>query len=180
VYAELPEAVLLVDPLVPDDPADDERFWRALDRDAERMGRPVHVLLTVHWHERSTEAVLERYGAQLWRPEQPTPLPSGVEPLLVHGADWVEAMFLLEPWHALVTGDLIIEEQGELRVPVGWFPTEEQDWARAGLKERLREAIGPREVELVLVSHGRPVLEQGREALERALRTDLGATPGPD
>src|SRR5438445_602335 len=55
VYAELPEAVVVIDPLVPTE--EDEQFWSALDRDIERLARPVHVLLTVHWHERSVAAV---------------------------------------------------------------------------------------------------------------------------
>ena len=169
VFAELPGAVVLIDPLVPSEVAEAEHFWESLDRDVERVGNPVHVLLTVHWHERSTEAVLERYRAALWRPEQPTPLPDGVEPLLVHGADWVEAMFYLEPWRALVVGDLLVGADRELRVPVDWFPTDEQDWARTGLKERVRDAIAARDVDIVLVSHGEPVLEDGRAAVSRAL-----------
>ena len=159
VFAELPDAALLIDPLVSTDDAEAAQFWQALDRDVERLGLPVQVLLTVHWHERSTEVVLERYGATLWRPEQPASLPNGAEPLLVRGADWVEAMFFLEPWRALVTGDLIIGDDGGVRVPVDWFPTDEQDWAREGLKDRLRETIGRRDIDLVLVSHGEPVLE---------------------
>ena len=47
VYYEAPEAVVLFDPLVP--PEDEERFWRALDRDVERVGKPVCVLATVRW-----------------------------------------------------------------------------------------------------------------------------------
>ena len=38
VYCELPAAVLLVDPVVPADPGEAERLWRALDRDVERLG----------------------------------------------------------------------------------------------------------------------------------------------
>jgi glyoxylase-like metal-dependent hydrolase (beta-lactamase superfamily II) len=167
VYAELADAVVVIDPLVP--PEDEDRFWSALDRDVERLGRPVYVLLTVHWHERSVEAVLERYGATLWRPDQSGELPSGVQAEIVEGADWVEALFYLEPWRALVVGDLLIDDgDGGLRIPLSWFPKEEQDWARAGLKERLR-AVLALDVDLVLVSHGEPVLEDGHAALERAL-----------
>src|ERR687887_2327574 len=61
VYYESPDAVVLVDPLVP--PEDEERFWRALDRDVERARKPVRILLTVPWHGRSAEAVAARYGA---------------------------------------------------------------------------------------------------------------------
>ena len=35
-----------------------------------------HVLLTVHWHERSVATVLDRYKATLWRPEEKGELPS--------------------------------------------------------------------------------------------------------
>jgi glyoxylase-like metal-dependent hydrolase (beta-lactamase superfamily II) len=167
VYAELPEAVVVIDPQVPPDAP--ERFWEALDRDVQRLARPVHVLLTVHWHERSVEAVLDRYRATLWRPDQPGELPSGVRAEIVEGADWVEALFYLETWRALVVGDLLIDDgEGGLRIPLSWFPKEEQDWARAGLKERLR-AVLALDVDLVLVSHGEPVLEDGHVALERAL-----------
>ena len=44
VYVETAEAIVLIDPVVPAD--EPERFWRALDRDVERCGVPVHVLLT--------------------------------------------------------------------------------------------------------------------------------------
>jgi glyoxylase-like metal-dependent hydrolase (beta-lactamase superfamily II) len=169
VYAELPGAVAVIDPLVPKE--ESERFWSALDRDVERLGRPVHVLLTVHWHERSATAVIERYGGRLWRPDQPDDLPEGVAAELVRGADWNEALFVLEPWQALVVGDLlVVDEAGDLRVPVSWFPTEEQDWARRELKERLRTALGEKRIELVLASHGEPVLVNAREAVDRALR----------
>jgi len=167
VYAELPDAVAIVDPQVPAE--ETHRFWEALDRDVERVGRPVHVLLTVHWHERSVETVLERYHATLWRPDQPGELPGGVRAEIVKGSDWVEAIFYLEPWRALVVGDVLIgDDDGGVRVPLSWFPMEEQDWARTGLKERLRGLLDL-DVDLVLVSHGDPVLADGHEALERAL-----------
>jgi hypothetical protein len=169
VFAELPGAIALVDPLVPADDAEAERFHEALARDVVRAGTPVYVLLSVHWHERSTEAILERYGATLWRPEQPVDLPDGVSARLVRGSDWVEAIFYLAAWRALVVGDLMIGSNGGVRVPVEWFPTEEQDWARTELRDKLRGATSDLDVELVLVSHGEPVLEQGRAALDRAL-----------
>src|SRR5664279_2846446 len=63
VYCELPAAIVLIDPVVPADPADAARLWRALDRDVERLGRPVCVLVTVHWHRRGADAAIARYGA---------------------------------------------------------------------------------------------------------------------
>jgi len=168
VYAELPDALVMVDPLVPQD--EEDRFWEALNRDVERVGKPVHVLLTVHWHERSVAAVLDRYKATLWRPEEKGTLPAGVHAEVVKGSDWVEALFFLEPHRALIAGDLLIGKAGGgIELPVGWFPKGEQDWAEQELKPELRKRLAELPVELVVVSHGEPVLEDGAAALERAL-----------
>jgi glyoxylase-like metal-dependent hydrolase (beta-lactamase superfamily II) len=168
VYAELPDALVMVDPLVPQD--EEDRFWEALDRDVERVGKPVHILLTVHWHERSVAAVLDRYKATLWRPEEKGELPAGVHAEVVKGSDWVEALFFLEPHRALIAGDLLIGKAGGgIELPVGWFPKGEQDWAQQELKPELRKRLAELPVELVVVSHGEPVLEDGAAALERAL-----------
>jgi len=168
VYAELPDALVMVDPLVPQD--EEDRFWEALDRDVERVGKPVHVLLTVHWHERSVATVLDRYKATLWRPEEKGQLPAGVHAEVVKGSDWVEALFFLEPHRALIAGDLLIgKDGGGIELPVRWFPKGEQDWAEQELKPELRKRLAELPVELVVVSHGEPVLEDGAAALERAL-----------
>jgi glyoxylase-like metal-dependent hydrolase (beta-lactamase superfamily II) len=167
VYAELPDAVVVVDPLVP--AGEDERFWSALDRDVQRLGLPVRVLLTVHWHERSVAAVLDRYDATLWRPEEKGDLPTGVQPEVVKGADWVEAMFFLEPHRALVTGDLLIGKNGGIELPIEWFPKAEREWAERELKPELRKRLGALPIELVVVSHGEPVLANGAAALDAAL-----------
>ena len=168
VYAELPDALVMVDPLVPQD--EEDRFWEALDRDVERVGKPVHVLLTVHWHERSVAAVLDRYKATLWRPEEKGELPAGVHAEVVKGSDWVEALFFLEPHRTLIAGDLLIGKAGGgIELPVGWFPKGEQDWAEQELKPELRKRLAELPIELVVVSHGEPVLEDGAAALERAL-----------
>ena len=167
VYAELEDAVVVVDPLVPAE--EEDRFWSALDRDVERAGGPLHVLLTVHWHERSVATVLDRYGATLWRPEAKGELPAGVRAEIVKGSDWVEALFFLEPHRALVAGDLLVGNDGGIELPVEWFPKDERDWARDELKPDLRTRLAALPVELVLVSHGEPVLEDGAAALDRAL-----------
>jgi len=168
VYAELPEAVVIVDPLVPDD--EEDSFWSALDRDVDRLGLPVWVLLTVHWHERSVAAVLDRYKATLWRPEEKGELPAGVHAEVVKGGDWVEALFYLEPHRALVAGDLLVGSADGVELPVAWFPSAEQQWVADTLKPDLRERLGRLRVDLVLVSHGTPVLEDGDAALAKALR----------
>src|SRR5438093_1563156 len=72
---------------------------------------------------------------------------------------------------AVVVGDLLVGKGGEIEIelPVEWFPKAEQDWVREHLKPSLRERLGALPIELVLVSHGDPVLSGGAEALERAL-----------
>jgi hypothetical protein len=167
VYAELPSAIVVVDPLVP--AGEEDGFWMALDRDVERLGLQVHVLLTVHWHERSVAPVLDRYKASLWRPEEKGELPTGVRAEIVKGSDWVEALFFLEPHRALVAGDLLVGSGGGVELPIGWFPKAEQEWAERELKPDLRRRLGALPIELVLVSHGDPLLHDGGAALDRAL-----------
>jgi hypothetical protein len=50
------DELVLIDPLVPAE--DEERFWTSLDRDVERAGGAVHVLLTLFWHARSANRML--------------------------------------------------------------------------------------------------------------------------
>ena len=64
VYAETPEAILLVDPLLP--PAgslDEGRFFAALDRDVARCGVPVRVVETSAGRGPDGERIAIRYGA---------------------------------------------------------------------------------------------------------------------
>src|ERR687884_1710703 len=154
VYYEAPDAVVLIDPLVP--PEDEERFWGALDRDVERAGKPVRILLTVSWHDRSAEAVAERYGAAT-----DGSLPAGVE---AHAATAGEETAYWLPAHgALVFGDAVLgAEGGGVRLcPESWL-----DGTLAQLKEELRPLLDV-PAERLLVSHGEPVLEGGHAALAR-------------
>ena len=67
VYYEAPDAVVLFDPLVPAD--EEEKFLAYLDRDVERLGLPVSILLTDPQDERSAPALRERYSADDRVPE---------------------------------------------------------------------------------------------------------------
>jgi len=79
-------------------------------------------------------------------------------------------MLWLPRLRALVPGDRLLgDDRGGLRMcPPGWLR-----YLQPGLTEdELREALRPLlelPVELVLVSHGEPVLEDGGAAVERAL-----------
>jgi hypothetical protein len=146
VLYQTPAATVFVDPLVPDD------LWPALD---VRVRTPVHVLTTIRWHGRSRDDVLARYGGT-------QEVPEGVEP--IRALD--ETAYWLPEHNALVPGDRLIADAGGLRMcPQSWF-------ARTGTLDELRAALRPvleLPVELVLVSHGEPVLERGRDALAQAL-----------
>jgi hypothetical protein len=129
-------------------------------------GRRVVVLTTLRWHRRSRDAVVERYQASTSAARGT--LPDGVETITIKGAG--ERMIWLPEPRALVPGDRILGDGlGGLRLcPESWLR-----YLDSGLTvARLREALHPLlelPIELVLVSHGEPVLERGRDALARAL-----------
>jgi glyoxylase-like metal-dependent hydrolase (beta-lactamase superfamily II) len=181
VYCETEDGVVVIDPLVPADEA--ARFWTALDRDVERVGGAVHVLVTVFWHTRSTAALVERYGARVWAPlrgrgaierrsgtvtdafRAGDGLPGGLRALKTARA--AEVVYWLPEHGALVPGDVLLGDgRGGLRLcPASWLP-EKVDQAR--LAESLRPLL-ELPVERVLVSHGEPVLEGAQVALAVAL-----------
>jgi glyoxylase-like metal-dependent hydrolase (beta-lactamase superfamily II) len=161
VYYESADAVVLIDPLVPAGEA--ERFWTALDRDVERAARPIVVLRTVHWHQRSIDEVVARYPDARFAAES-DPMPAGVEARRM-AKD--EVIFWIPEHRALVPGDVLLgtDDGGVQLCPDSWLPegTTGQD-----LRDSLRPLL-ELPIELVLLSHGRPVLANGREALAKAL-----------
>jgi glyoxylase-like metal-dependent hydrolase (beta-lactamase superfamily II) len=179
VYVETEDGVVLVDPIVP--PEDDARFLGQLDR--EVYGQQVHVLVTIFWHTRSTAALVERYGARVWAPRRAQAavarraggvtdpfrpgdrLPGAVEACPT--ARSTEVVYWLPSHRTLVPGDVLLGDgQGGVRMcPESWLP------ARQGHRE-LAASLRPLldlPVERILVSHGEPVLRDGRAALERGL-----------
>jgi glyoxylase-like metal-dependent hydrolase (beta-lactamase superfamily II) len=164
-YYEAPEATVVIDPLVPDDDADADRFWQALDRDVERRGLPVATLRTVHWHERSCAAVRARYPVYPDCPPSIEALPLG-DPI-------GETLFYLRDAHALVPGDVILGGvDGGLRLcPPSWYDRSEEE--RRWHRERMRAALEPAlelDIEMVITAHWDPVLAGGGDALRAAVR----------
>jgi hypothetical protein len=155
-----PEALLLVDPLVPDD------LWDDLQALVDFHGRPVVVFTTLKWHRRSRDEVVARLRARTVR--RAAELPAAVESFRVRRAG--ESMVWLPGARALVPGDRLLgDEHGGLRLcPPGWLRYLSPGLSQAELREALRPLLDL-PVELVLVSHGEPVLGDGRAALERAL-----------
>ncbi|HSK14736.1 MAG TPA: hypothetical protein VK915_01070 [Gaiellaceae bacterium] len=160
---EAPDALLLVDPLVPDDRVD---LLRGLDALVERHGRPVAIVTTLKFHRRSRDALAARYCATTSRAREA--LPAGVETVPIRRAG--ETMVWLPEHAALVPGDRLLgDDEGGVRLcPDSWLRYLPSGLRRAELREALRPLLDL-PIELVLVSHGEPVLAGGREAIARAL-----------
>jgi hypothetical protein len=152
---EAPDALVLVDPLVTDGKSEQ------LDRLAASKPR-VAIVETVRWHGRSRPALADRYNAT-------ASLPDSVEPIVIEGAG--ETMFWITEHRALVPGDRILGDRppGLRMCPASWLR-----YLDGFTRDDLRLALRPLlelPVEMVLVSHGEPVLRNGRSELERALAT---------
>jgi hypothetical protein len=145
------DTLVFVDPLVP------AELWAVLDAEVQASGKPVVVLTTIFFHERSRDDVARRYGARLGGDV------AGVRAFGAERAD--EVAYWLERPRAAVFGDAVLgDNSGGLRIT---------PWARnaEGL-EQTRQALLPMlelPIEVVLPAHGNAVLENGRAALARAL-----------
>ncbi len=160
---EGPDALTLVDPLVPAD--SEPEFWSEIDPLVR--GR-VAVITTIGFHRRSRDRFVERCGASTSRAK--AALPQGVETFPVRG--FGETMVWLPESRALVPGDRLLGDgRGGLRLcPQSWLGYLRGRQTVAELGEALRPLLD-RPIELVLISHGAPVLRRGREELSRALQT---------
>jgi len=153
VAYEMANALVLIDPLIVDGD------HAALDELAGRRNQ-VTILTTLKFHRRSRGELAQRYGAG-------TTAPAGVEPIEIAGSG--ETMYWIPAERTLVTGDRILGDRppGLRMCPERWLRYlggYTQDDLRAGLRPLLELPV-----EKVLVSHGEPILRDGRSALERAL-----------
>ncbi len=157
------DALVLVDPLVPPERGD---LQEALDALVRRHGRRVAILTTLQFHRRSRPELAERYGASTSRARKT--LPEGVETVPIRGAG--ETMIWLPDHRALIPGDRLLgDDAGGLRLcPDSWLRYLPSGMRHTELREALRPLLGL-PVELVLASHGEPVLADGREAVALAL-----------
>jgi glyoxylase-like metal-dependent hydrolase (beta-lactamase superfamily II) len=174
------DALVLIDPLVPDD--EEERFWRALDDDVEQHGPP-QIVLTVFYHARSAPTILDRYpGAAVWVPAAAEAqarervevrhvygdgdsLPGGIEGKTTeHRA---EALLWIPGHNAIAAGDLLLGTAG------GGVRVVPDSWLRPGVTAgMIREGLRPLvdlPVELLLLTHGAPVLDDARAKLAAAI-----------
>jgi glyoxylase-like metal-dependent hydrolase (beta-lactamase superfamily II) len=169
-------AVETDDGLVVIDPIDPPRELR----------KPAHLLFTVFWHDRSGKEVRAR---RTWAPKYSArslvnrgievtdtaspdaELPGGIRAFPT--ARRSEVVYWLPKQRALVVGDVLLGAGAKPRAtddPLRLCP---ERWLGQGLTHAdLRESLRPLlelPVVRVLVSHGRPVLRNGKRELERVL-----------
>jgi glyoxylase-like metal-dependent hydrolase (beta-lactamase superfamily II) len=166
---ETPEGLVLIDPI---------------DAPQEVRGAE-HVLLTVYWHGRTTNDVDARRVWAATRSAQPLrnrgiavtdafragdELPGGIQALQTSRA--AEVVYWLPEQRAVVVGDVLLGAGAKPRAtgdalrlcPERWLGKATHDDLRASLRPLLELPV-----ERVLVSHGKPVLRDGRAALEAVL-----------
>lgn len=196
-YALIDQDMLaLVDPLLPggDDP-DGEALLARLDELALEAAR-VEILVTIPYHARSAEPLYHRYAPRLdtriWghesvrkRFEDPnTPL-EVIPRSEVGGAVRIagskalafpigkprrsEYPFYFPNHHALVFGDAVVGTKDGLRV---WRQSSAgPQWHREVFVPTLRPILHHK-IDMVLVTHGPSVLQDGRRAFEECLAAD--------
>jgi glyoxylase-like metal-dependent hydrolase (beta-lactamase superfamily II) len=164
--------VVLIDPLLSGDQ------WEGLE--SGLGGRSLHVLLTIHWHARSAAEIASRFpGARVWAHSRNRAAIARRAPVtdvfrageqLPAGLVAIESrprseILLWEPRsRALIAGDALLGDgergEGLHTCPASWLP---ESTDLADLRQSLRPALDL-PVELILPSHGAPVLEDaGRE-----------------
>jgi hypothetical protein len=190
---ETPETLLLVDPLVD---GEDDPLLPVLDElvagDGSGAGRrpawAVRIVITIPYHARSAEVLWRRYRngdasihghALVARRLTDT---SGFGPLVggdtIDGAARAHAIgspvraelpLEIPSQRALVFGDAVVEVDGQLRV---WTEPPTTERRRRWYHERFLPTLArltELDVDRVLVTHGQPVLADGRAALLGAL-----------
>jgi hypothetical protein len=169
------DAMLLVDPLLPEDDA------AVLDR-LDALS-PTAILVTIPYHARTAEPLAERYEAPIHghpavakrlrdnsRLQPLDDLPGGARAYPIGKPRRFETPVHLPSHRALVFGDAIVTTpEGDLRI---WHGDRVDDERARWYRDRFVPTLAPlRELDLerILVTHGEPILRDGSAALEDAL-----------
>lgn len=164
--------LVLVDPLLEGDQ------WESLE--AGLADRSLHVLLTIHWHARSAAEVAARFpGTRVWAHSRNRaaiarrvpvtdvfragePLPTGL--VAIESRPRSEVLLWEPRSRALIAGDALLGDgergEGLHTCPAGWLP---ESTDLADLRRSLRPVLDL-PVELILPSHGAPVLTDAGRA----------------
>ena len=145
---EAPDALVLIDPLVPG--GGEDEFWGH----AHRLGLPLRVLLTAPWHRRDAALFT---GAQLDVP------PAGIETFVAEGVQEGQRAFFIREHQALVVAEYFMGAADGLRVSPSPAERDPDRFVRS-LHQLLELPV-----ERVLTAHGAPVLTGGEAAIRKAL-----------
>jgi hypothetical protein len=175
---------LLIDPLLPADP---EPVLELVER---TLGGRLAILITIPYHVRSSERLWKRFRAHvdtaIWghpacakRLEDSSgfreiapgaELPGGASAYAIGRPRRFEMPLLVPSHAALVFGDAVAETSGALRV---WADRRVDADVERFYRERFNPTLKPLLqlcFERVLVTHGRPVMRDGKGELRSALR----------
>jgi hypothetical protein len=175
------DATLLVDPLL--EPSVEDEL-AALVREHDR---PVAIFVTIPWHLRSSPELLARFDgtayshpklrARLekdghWRELEPgREHPGGVTAYPIGSPRTRETPIFLSSCQALVVGDTIVESRSAA-APRLWANVDPKPGSRVWYEKRYVPSFRPLldlPVRHLLLTHGRPVLERGHDALVEAV-----------
>jgi hypothetical protein len=178
------DETILVDPLLPPEPDP------VLDLIEGQLGGSLSILITIPYHVRSSERIRDRFkrdvdvgiwghpacakrlgrkaGFHAFGPGDQ--LPGGAEAFRIGKPRRHETPLLLPSHRALVFGDALVEVGGKLRV---WSLESVDTRVAAFYRDRFNPTLEPmleQEFDRVLVTHGEPLLKDGKKALRAALR----------
>jgi hypothetical protein len=172
------DALLLIDPLVPD---------RSLGLLDDIATKPVAILITIPYHTRSAEPLRKRYKGTIhghpnvaarlesrkgFEPIEPgAELPGGARAYTIGKPRRHEMPIHLPSHKALATGDaLVTTPEGDLRL---WHWRDRLDDHRLRwYRERFKPTLAPLlelDLERILVTHGAPIVSYGSAALQAAV-----------
>lgn len=175
---------LLIDPLLPPDP---EQVLELIER---TLRERLTMLITIPYHVRSSEELWRRFRGQAETTIRGHPacakrlarksafkalapgdqLPAGVSAQRIGRPRRFETPLHIPSQRALVFGDAVVELDGGLRV---WSDRRIDDGVERFYRERFNPTLEPLlelDFERVLLTHGKPVLKDGRKQLRAAMR----------
>ena len=175
---------VLIDPLLPPEPEP------ALDLVDRILGERLAILITIPYHVRSSEEIRRRFKDRvettIWgHPacakrldekagftafEPGDRLPAGVSAHRIGKPRRHETPLHLPSHGAIAFGDAVVEVDGRLRV---WSDRSVDDEVERFYRDRFNPTLEPLldlDFDRVLVTHGGPVLSDGRKELKAALR----------
>ncbi len=164
---------LLFDPMVPPDGLD----W------FRRLAKPEHLYLTNRLHYRGSGRFVEAFGAKIWchsaglhefEPAQGVrgfehgdELPGGIQALKVNALCPEETALLIPVGAgALAMGDAVIRENHHLEFVPDFLMGDDPKAVKQGLKSAFRKLL-KRSFEHLLLAHGSPFVNGGKEALRQ-------------